>query len=209
MKPGSFERFAGLCAILAAVAGLLYAISFVILKDPLFFSIFLMLGGLLSLGALVGLFNRLGEVSAEFSVLGLILGAAGALGAALHGAYDLANVLHAPPAGAAVLADLPSQLDPRGFLTFGAAGLSLIVAASMMGRGARFPRYLGPLTYLLAVLLMIVYLGRLIVVDPSSPLVLIPAALTGFIVNPLWYLLLGLALRRDEVGETSREQQMA
>ena len=190
MKPATFERFAGACALLAALAGLLYAISFVILKDALLFSICLMLGGLLSLGALVGLFNRLGEVSAEFAVLGLILGSAGAL-------------------GAAALADLPSRLDPRGFLTFGAAGLALIVAASMMGRGARFPRYLGALTYLLAVLLMIVYLGRLIVVDPSSPLVLLPAALTGFIVNPLWYLLVGLALRHDAVSEPAREQTMA
>jgi hypothetical protein len=49
-------------------------------------------------------------------------------------------------------------------------------------------------------LLLVVYLGRLVVLTPSSPLVLLPAALTGFVVNPLWYVLLGLALRRSETA---------
>uniref|UniRef100_A0A7C1FJ47 Uncharacterized protein n=1 Tax=Caldilinea aerophila TaxID=133453 RepID=A0A7C1FJ47_9CHLR len=53
------------------------------------------------------------------------------------------------------------------------------------------------LTFVLGALLIGVYLGRLIVLTPTSPLVLLPAALSGFLVNPLWYVLLGLALRRS------------
>ena len=198
MKPTTFERLAGVSAILAGAVGLLYSVSFVILRNGLLSALFLLLGGLLSLVALVALFNRLSEVDPGVAILGLILGSAGALGAAVHGSYDLANAINPPSANALALADLPSQIDPRGFLTFGAAGLALFVAAYLIGHDARMPGYLAPLTYVLAVLLLIVYLGRLIVLNPASPLVLLPAALTGFIVNPLWYVLLGLALRQGQ-----------
>jgi hypothetical protein len=43
---------------------------------------------------------------------------------------------------------------------------------------------------------VLVYLGRLIILNPASPFVLYPAALTGFLVNPAFYLWLGSALRR-------------
>lgn len=198
MKPTAFERLAGASAIVAGVVGLLYSISFVILRNGLLSALFLLLGGLLSLAALVALFDRLGTVDASAALLGLILGSVGALGAAVHGSYDLANAINPPATSALALADLPSQIDPRGFLTFGAAGLALFIAAYLMGRDARLPRYFVPLTYVLAALLVIVYLGRLIVLNPASPLVLLPAAITGFIVNPLWYVLLGAALRRGQ-----------
>jgi hypothetical protein len=48
-----------------------------------------------------------------------------ALGAAIHGGYDLANLINLP-ASAAALPDLPSQVDPRGLLTFGVMGLGLL-----------------------------------------------------------------------------------
>lgn len=62
---------------------------------------------------------------------------------------------------------------------------------------------------MLGVLLIVVYLGRLIVLTPSSPQVLLPAALTGSVVNPLWYLLLGLALRRNEARTSAPAQAIA
>ena len=40
---------------------------------------------------------------------------------------------------------------------------------------------------------MVIYVGRLIVLTPAP--LLVPAAITGLIVNPLWYIWLGLALR--------------
>lgn len=198
MRTTSFDRTAGLAAILAALAGLLYAVSFVILQDALLYSLCLMAGGLLSLVALVALFERLGEVDAQVAMLGLILGGVSALGATIHGAYDLAIVLNPPGDVPASVAALPSQIDPRGVLTFGVAGLSLFVAGLLMHRSIHFARGLTALTFVLATLLVIVYLGRLIILTPSNPLVLIPAALTGFIVNPLWYAWLGVQLRNAE-----------
>lgn len=49
---------------------------------------------------------------------------------------------------------------------------------------------------LVGVLLVIVYLGRLIILTPTNPLVAVPAALTGLILSPAFYIWLGLELRR-------------
>jgi len=198
MRTTSFDRTAGVAAILAALVGLLYSVAFVVLQNPLLYSLCLMLGGLLSVVALVALFERLGEVDSSLALLGLILGAVSALGATIHGAYDLANVLNPPGEVPAALAGLPNQVDPRGVLTFGVAGLALLVAGLLLRGSSAFGRGFTALTFALAALLVIVYLGRLIVLTPSSPLVLLPAALTGFVLNPLWYVLLGLNLRRSQ-----------
>lgn len=99
-----------------------------------------------------------------------------------------------PPA--TLPSDVPNFADPRGFLTFGLAGLAILVVASVMSRDARFPRNLAWLGYLSGTLLLLIYLGRLIVLDPASPLILAPAALEGFVVNPAWYVWLGTVLWR-------------
>jgi hypothetical protein len=85
-------------------------------------------------------------------------------------------------------------VDPRGLLTFGVTGLALILVGSLVGEGR------GWLAYLAGGLLILVYLGRLIVLTPTSPLVLGPAALAGFLVNPAFYVWLGLWLRRPSVA---------
>lgn len=194
----SFDRYAGLAAILAGVMGLLYSIAFVVLQNVLLSSLFLMLGGLLSLVALVALFERLGEVDSHAAMLGLMLGAVAALGATIHGGYDLANAINPPGALPEGVANLPNPIDPRGLLTFGIAGLAVLIAGLLMRGSPRFSRGFRALTFVLGVLLIVVYLGRLIVLAPSNPLVLIPAAVTGFIVNPLWYAWLGKQLRGTE-----------
>ncbi len=204
----SFNRYAGLAAILAALVGLLYSVAFVVLQNALLYSLCLMLGGLLSVVALVALFERLGEVDSDVALLGLILGAVSALGATIHGGYDLAIALNPPSDAPAALAALPSQIDPRGLLTFGVAGMALFVAGLLMRRSARFGSGFTALTFLLATLLVIVYLGRLVILTPSNPLVLVPAAITGFIVNPLWYAWLGVQLRGTSSAAEGRQESL-
>lgn len=196
MKTTPFDRYTGLAATLAAITGLLYSISFVILQNGLLSALCLLLGGLLSLTALVGLFQHLGKVDSQFATLGLMLAAVGALGATIHGGYDLANTIHSPGELTGAVANLPNPIDPRGMLTFGVVGLAVLLAGLLMRSIPRFSRGFTLLTFVLGALLIIVYLGRLVVLTPSSPLVLLPAAVTGFIVNPLWYLWLGVLLRR-------------
>lgn len=190
----SYERFAGACAILAGLAGFLYSVGFIVLRNSLVYGLFQMLGGLLATAALVAVYNRLREVDAGFALWAIVLGLVGALGSAIHGSYDLANTINPPASNVPALADLPSQIDPRGLLTFGVAGVSLAVIAWLMLRGGQFPRGLGYLGYLLAALFIILYLGRLVILNAASPVIVGPALLAGFIVNPLWYLWLGWVL---------------
>jgi hypothetical protein len=79
-------------------------------------------------------------------------------------------------------------------LTFLIGGIGLFVIAWLIGRNERFPKMLSYLGYLAAVLLIILYLGRLIIYTPTNPVILIPALLSGFLVNPIWYIWLGISL---------------
>ena len=197
-RSASFERFAGVCAALAGVSGFLYAVAFVVLQDPLLSGLFLMTSGLLTSAALLAVYERLRETDASFALLALVLGLAGALGSAVHGGYDLANAIN-PPSN---LPDLPNPVDPRGLLTFGVAGAALLVFSWLIGRGGRLPRGLGYLGYASAVLLLVLYLGRLIFLDPTNPVILAPALLNGFLINPFFYLWLALALLRGHTEVT-------
>jgi hypothetical protein len=190
----SYERFAGICAVLAGLVGFLYSIAFVMLRSDLLSALFLTVAGLLNTVALVAVYARLRETDASFALLALVLGITGALGSAIHGGFDLSNALH-PPANANL--DLPSQIDPRGMLTFGLVGLGLWVVAWLVVRGKRLPTGLGYLGYVTGALLIVVYAARLIVVDVTSPVVLVPALLAGFLASPIWYVWLGLSLWRN------------
>lgn len=207
MKAASLDGLAGWAALIAAIIGLVYAVAFVVLQNPLLYSLCLMIGGLLSLLVMTALFEQLRAADVALARLGWLLGAAAALGATLHGGYDLANVLNPPGELPPAVAALPSQVDPRGLLTFGVAGVAVLIAGQIMRRHPEFSRGFTLLTFLLGVLLLVVYLGRLIVLSPASPFVLFPAALTGFLLNPVWYFLLGLRLRAsaasDEVATIS------
>jgi hypothetical protein len=187
------DRFAGLCAIITGIAGLLYSLSFVVLKNDLLSALFLMLGGLFATAALSMLYSRIKEAEATLALWAWVLSIAGAFGATIHGGYDLANAIN-PPVVNFTLANLPSSIDPRGLLTFGVAGLGFFGFAWLMGRSNQFSRAMSYLTYLLAVLLVVLYLGRLIILDAKNPLIVVVALLSGFIVNPLWYIWLGARL---------------
>jgi hypothetical protein len=43
---------------------------------------------------------------------------------------------------------------------------------------------------------IVLYLGRLIVFDAASPVIVAPALLAGFIATPVWYVWLGVSLWR-------------
>jgi hypothetical protein len=189
--PASFARFAGTCAIFTAIASFLYAVAFVILQNVLLSALFLTAVGLFSSAVLVAVYYRLRETHAAFALWGLLLGTAGALGSLVHGGYDLANATN--PVNPA-LAELPSPVDPRGLLTFGVSGVALFVIGWLIVTGGQFARGVGYIAYLSAFLLVVLYLGRLIILDPSNPVILIPALLNGFVVSPVLYLLFGLAL---------------
>ena len=204
MNTSSFERFGGWMAILAAIAGFLYAVSFVVLQNQLLYALFLMLLGLYAVPASLALYYRVRGTDAGFALLALLFGLVGAAGTAIHGGYDLANAINPPASIPASLADLPSQVDPRGLLVFGFTGVGLFVFSWLMTKTESFSKTLGYLGYLSAILFIVLYLGRLIVLSPTSPIILVPVLLNGFIVSPIFFLLLCMALMRAPAPEMGK-----
>jgi hypothetical protein len=192
----------GACAIIAGVATFLYSLAFVVLKEATLYSLLQMVGSLVGTVALVALYQRLRETDPGLALWLVLAGVVAGMGSAIHGAYDLSNALNPPRADVLADANLPNLVDPRGFLTFALAGLALLAASWLMSRTAGFPAPLAYLGYVLGLLMILTWLARLIVLDATSPLVLLPAALTGFLANPAWYIWLGLALLRQH-GQVS------
>ncbi|MFN8448713.1 MAG: hypothetical protein U0521_09025 [Anaerolineae bacterium] len=93
----AFQKFAGMLAVLAGVAGFLYSVSFIIIArsspelGASLSAFFLLLGGVLTGGALVGLYKRLEAGDNGFALWALISRRRRALGAAVHGGYARAR----------------------------------------------------------------------------------------------------------------------
>ena len=216
MKSTAFDRFATVCAFLAGITTFAYAVSFVLIARSapalggLLSALFLLLSGLLATVVFASITSRFQQIDPGAALWVLLLGGVGALGAAIHGGYDLANTINPPLLSAdlsAAAANLPSQIDPRGLLTFGVTGIALFGLASLAGRERPFAGGFRYLTYLLAALLVVIYLARLILLSPANPVLLGPVLLAGFVVNPLWYIRLGVRLGRE--GRRTDDAQAA
>jgi len=185
-------------AWLAGACGFLYSVSFVIVarNNPSLGTglsgFFLLIGGVLGASALLGLYERLKPANGTYALWALVFGLAGALAATLHGGYDLAVGIHPPNQ----VINFPSPVDPRGLGTFGLTGLALLAFSFLMQRDRSFPRGLVALGYASGVLLVLIYVSRLTILEASNLLVLAPAGIEGFVLNPAWYIWLGFALRK-------------
>ncbi|HEY7527495.1 MAG TPA: hypothetical protein VIA82_11755 [Candidatus Limnocylindria bacterium] len=200
----AYERSAGSAALVAGIGGIVYSIAFlggvVAGWAPqlgiVVASVALMIGALLSIAVLLAVFRRLAGDDAAVGLFGLVLVVIGAAGAMAHGGYDLANAIHPPLSDVLGDAQLPNPVDPRGLLTFGASGLGLLVLAALARRSRVLPGGLATLGMVVGALLIVVYLGRLIILTPTNPVVAAAAGVTGLILSPAFYLWLGMQLRR-------------
>lgn len=195
----SFFKFGGSLGLLAGVAGLLYLLFFLMLKNPaaLPAALSLLLVGIFASAALVALYQIVRQVNEGFALWGLLLGIGGAGGAAVHSAFDLASNLHPPTTPF----DYASPVDPRGFLTFAIAGLAAIVLSWLIVNSAALPRMLGYLGIISGVLLILLYIAYMVILDATNAIVLILVLLSG-IVQPVWYLWLGWSLWQGEIAPT-------
>jgi multidrug efflux pump subunit AcrB len=199
-----YERAAGAAAILAGIGAVVYSIAFLggvvgeyaVELGTMVAAIALLVGGLLSVMVLVVLYRRLLDAAPAVALLGLALVAIGAAGTIVHGGYDLANAINPPTSDVLGDAGVPHPMDPRGLLTFGMSGLGLFVLTWQSRRSGTLPSNLATVGMLVGILLIVIYLGRLIILTPTNPLVAIPAAATGFLLSPAFYIWLGLELRR-------------
>jgi hypothetical protein len=200
----SYERLAGGVAVAAGIGGIVYSVAFlggvVAGWTPdlgkMVSSIALLVGGIFTVAVMVAIYRRLLPVAAAAALLGLALVVIGATGATVHGGFDLANAINRPVSDPLADAKLPSPIDPRGLLTFGLSGLGLLLLMVKAREFAVITPRLAGLGVLVGALMIVVFLGRLIVLDPTNPLVAAPAALTGLVLSPAFYIWLGLELRR-------------
>ena len=194
-----FEKFGGVCAGLAGIAGFAYSTAFVIyLHDASRGSayvddVLLVVGGLVATAAFVAVYGRVRAVDEGFALLGLLLAFAGAFGSMTHGAYDLANLVKPP---ASLASDVPSSTDPRGLGTFALMGVAVAIASMLVLRGGGLPRRLAYLGFVAAALLVFVYVGRLVILNPHDTALHTAAVISGFVVNPVWFVWLGAVLWR-------------
>src|SRR6266498_2678797 len=94
----------------------------------------------------------------EFAFLGALLGAVGVLATAAHGAFDIAGLSKTVKPD---LSDVPNFVDPRGFTTFGITGLALLVFGVLGLPVGGLDRMVARLAVFAAVLLAVLYVGRL------------------------------------------------
>jgi hypothetical protein len=188
----SFPRFASLCAYSAALAGLGYSVVFVATTDDEtrfgegLEGALLLAGGVLAVSVAAALYGRVRERDPGFALLAMLFATGGGFGAAVHGAYQLALAVE----NAVESDELPNAIDPRGFLTFGVTAVAVALFAWLLeGR-------LRTIGLVLAVLLGVLWIGRLVGGDADDVLLLLPAALAGFVVNPLWYFSVGREVGR-------------
>lgn len=197
----SYQRFAGICGVIAGASGLLYLVFFLAYRNPasLPSALALLAVGLFVAPLLVGIYQHLRSIDEGFALLGLLLGIGGAGGAAVHAAFDLTNALH-PPAAPFSYAN---PVDPRGFLTFAAAGLALLFFAGLITRSGILPRELGYLGWVSGALLIALYVAYLVALNPANPLVLALIFASG-IAQPAWYLWAGWRVWQGEARARRR-----
>ena len=188
----TFQTLSSAESFLAGISALSYAYFFIVAKDPLMYSLSLLLLGVFSLKVMVALFGRLQKVDQDFARIALIFGIFGAAGMAIHGGYDLANAINPP---AVLNTDLPSQVDPRGLLAFGFTGFAILKFSWLMAKDSYFPNGLRWIGFLSGALLVVIYVARLTVLNPANPILLYPVLVNGFVLGPLWYLWLGKVFR--------------
>ena len=183
----SLQRAAGIAALFAALGGILYGYFFVIAGTVAVASALLMLGGLLLALIIVVLGSSLEDVNRPLARWAMGVGFLGAMLSMVHGGYDLANEIHPPGVTAG---DFPNPVDPRGLATFGLTGVAVLILGGLMTRSADYPRGLARAGQALGLIMIVIYLGRLIILDPTNPVVRVALAL-GVIANTVFLLWIG------------------
>jgi hypothetical protein len=195
----SFQRFAGCSAVAVAAVGVTFTVAFsVVVREgdrwaKWVSAVTLAGGGLLMVPVLIALFALLREREPEFAFLGILLGAVGALATAAHGAFDVAGLSKAVKPD---LSDVPNFVDPRGFSTFGLTALALLIFGVIGLRTGGLDRTVARLAVLAAVLLVVLYVGRLTVLDPEANVIKATALISGLVVNPAFFVAFARSLLR-------------
>jgi hypothetical protein len=135
--------------------------------------------------------------SSTLAIVGLVTNAIDAL---RHAALDPAVAAAYVEGDAAVKAALTvpgalTGLDPQGWFKFGGVGFWVLVVSLLALRSGAWPRALAIMGLVVTVAFWLVVTGE-VMQSPSQSLLAIPALIGAGILTPLWYIWLGLRLRR-------------
>ena len=188
-----FRPFAANVAWAAAIGGIAYGLFFVVIGNRGVAAVLLLVGGVLTALLISGLSKSVETLNEPGARLAAMIGSIGAVGSSIHGGYDLAKLIHPPDEN--LLADFPNPTDPRGLATFGLVGLAFLIVATLMATSDLYPRRLARLGQLLGVVMIVIYLGRLIILDPTNPIVRVALA-AGVLSNTAFLVWLGTVWRK-------------
>jgi len=186
-----FSRRAAVCAYLVAALSLAYAVVYlgVASRDPADRSANALAYALIAAGALaasvavVAMSERAGGANARWLAP---FGVAYALLSAAHGVYDAIQA----GSGAALAI---STTDPRGFATFGLAGVWMLVLGLSARGAATLPRNLTGLAIAGGVDLIVLFFAT---VAQSTPLILVTGGLASVVLGPAFWIWSGRLLSR-------------
>lgn len=190
MNEPTFKRIASWCAFAIAGLSILYAVVFLgfVRPDPANSSAsalangFIGLSGVLATFAVIAVGDRVGDAAGRWL---RFVGVGWALLSAAHGTFSTIADVQQIATG-----DL-SATDPRGFATFGLAGLWSIVLGLSIRSGAAFPAMLGTIALLNGIDLLVLFFAT---ATGAGTLVLVTGGLASVILGPLLWIGIGRAL---------------
>ncbi len=196
----SFVRFGGLAGILLAItswaAVILYYTAAAGGQDLVGLETFRLLYALTAFWALFGIVavhwvvRSQGEAWSFFAALVGVVASIGTTASSLYQVAATRTFLVDSPGRPVAAAASPT--DPLNLMTFGLTGLWFLIVNPLLWR-ARFPRPLVALGFVAVADLLVGFLGAL---SAQDALVTPAAVVAGAVGGPLYWLWLGIALRR-------------
>jgi drug/metabolite transporter (DMT)-like permease len=182
----TFRRTAAPAALLAAAGSVVFTVTFALYVRESYrwalwaSTITRIVTGLLLVVVFVALQAFVRDREPDLGRVAAGIGVVGALASVLHAAYDLADL--AKPQH--VTSDLPSQVDPRGFATFALVGLAMLLFAWFARRVDALPSWTTIAGLAAGALLVILWLGRMIALDPNDDVIRVAALASGLVAVP-------------------------
>jgi hypothetical protein len=193
MSDRSFLRFGGLAGVLLAATSWLAVAEYYTLarggSDVVGLEGFQLLYALIGFWALIGIVavrERVRSVGESWSFFATLVGAIAAVGTIASGVYEAA-VLRATGQLAAI-----DPVNPLGLMTFGLTGVWFLVTALLMWR-TDLPKLLTLLGFVAVADLFVGFIASL---AAFTPLATLAAVVAGGVGGPLFWLWLGILLRR-------------
>jgi hypothetical protein len=194
----SFVRFGGLAGILLAITSWSAVVAYYTVArggaDAIGLQVFQLLYGLIAFWALFGIvavywvIRAHGEAWSFFATLIGVGASLGTITSSFYGAAVVREVATRPE----LLTPAATPTDPLSVMTFGLTGLWFLIANLLLWKAA-FPRLLVALGF---VAVADLFVGFFAALSGNAPVLTYAGIIAGAVGGPLYWLWLGLLLRR-------------